>query len=196
MIIKTGENGKEKRWYKNEQYKSGNVLELWRKALLSSLWIMEKIKKNWLRNKLQPGKPTRVLNDMLQDKNLSLYIWEQTLIIKKINNEFIINDYNQNKNYFCHLGEEYIIWRNWDIQTDTSDKTVSRQHIIISFNNDWEIILRDNNSTNWTEYNFTKKEDFINQRVNTERKEIKEVQRNTDVFSIWDLHWNYLALIW
>ena len=32
--------------------------------------------------------------------------------------------------------------------------------------------------------------------INTERKEMSEVPRNSDVVAIWDLHWEYLALKW
>ena len=32
--------------------------------------------------------------------------------------------------------------------------------------------------------------------VNTERKEMSEVHRSSDVVAIWDLHWNHAALIW
>ena len=32
--------------------------------------------------------------------------------------------------------------------------------------------------------------------LNTDRKEMSEVRRNSDVVAIWDLHWEYLALKW
>ncbi len=32
--------------------------------------------------------------------------------------------------------------------------------------------------------------------INTERREMSEVQRNSDVVAIWDLHWEYVALKW
>ena len=32
--------------------------------------------------------------------------------------------------------------------------------------------------------------------INTERREMSEVQRNSDVVAIWDLHWEYQALKW
>ena len=32
--------------------------------------------------------------------------------------------------------------------------------------------------------------------INTERREMSEVKRNSDVIAIWDLHWEYIALKW
>lgn len=32
--------------------------------------------------------------------------------------------------------------------------------------------------------------------INTERREMSEVHRNSDVIAIWDLHWEYIALKW
>ncbi len=32
--------------------------------------------------------------------------------------------------------------------------------------------------------------------INTERREMSEVERNSDVIAIWDLHWEYIALKW
>ena len=61
------------------------------------------------------------------------------------------------------------------------------------FNKDWELVF-EWEFKDWSRLN--KPSEVSNKRVNTERREMKEVQRDSDVIAIWDLHGEYAALKW
>lgn len=97
-----------------------------------------------------------VLNEYLLNYNIKLLVWNSQIQIEKNGNWYLISNLTIGKSYICEKGNEYTIWREWNIKIDESDNLASREHLIIKIDNNWNIIFRDK-SENWTIYSFVEK---------------------------------------
>jgi len=111
-------------------------------------------------NYLQHKKLTIVPELLLENDDLILNIWNQRIWIRKNGEDFEIRyfdeNYNKKKTYKCEKEKKYIIWREWNIKIDKSNKTASRKHLELKITNNWDILLKDI-AKNWTSYRFDDK---------------------------------------
>lgn len=148
---------------------------IWEK-MAKVLWFIKTIEKPPLdqtRNYLFPKKLTIVPNYMLENDDLFFIIWNQQIWIRKIGDQIEIHDIQTWKIYKCEKEKEYIIWREWDIEIDKTDKEASRKHLTLKMTSDWDILLKDI-SKNRTKYYFVGKDDYIYNPL--EKKSDDEVQ--------------------
>ncbi len=154
---------------KNEQPQSHNeksepnkftktIKSFWRDIAVW-LWAIKIIERPELRDYLLHKKPTKVPNSMLESDDLFLIIWNQKIWIRKTGDQIEIHDIQTGETYKCEKEREYIIWRDWDIEIDKTDKEASRRHLKFIITSDWYIILKDL-SKNRTKYYFVGKDDY------------------------------------
>ncbi len=174
MIVTNEQPQKHKEQSKPSKLKN-TIKNFWRKVAvwLWAIKIIEKPHLNLTREYLWHKKLTKVPNYMLENDDLFFIIWNQQIWIRKIGDQIEIHDIQTWKTYKCEKEKEYIIWREWDIEIDKTDKEASRKHLILKITSDWHIILKDI-SKNRTQYYFVGKDDYIYNPL--EKKSDDEVQ--------------------